>query len=1258
MDHAQHPNRFSRRLDDLHRRARRRALGLGMLRWAAAGLPALGAALWVLGGPGDAGAAVGVGLNLSLLLGLAALAVRWILLPWWRLRRPRDLVRAVEAQGGFSNLLVSAEEARREPERWSRPGELAGELRRRLLERAADLLEGTSPARVVRCGRCAAWSGSLAVSAIALAVYAGLAPGQLQRGWSRLIDPVPAVPIVPVGGLYAATEQTFVVAGEDLTVEALDFGGGLEPTYCEVRIGRGGWQRLPSRMEWLRSGPVGLPAPGRTWRSTLESVQEDFAWRFRRGERVTEERSVSVRRHPLLTRLGAVVRPPAYTGLPEQSLQRLPAWIEVPAGSRIVLTGEVNHPVRRAELVRSQLEPSSLRIDGTTLAGEWVCTRDENFHILLRDENGLANLAPVQYEIEAAPDAVPVVRLERPGDDGILPIEGDLQLRVEAADDFGLRSLDLQVRAVSETGAGYLQSEGAAEAGWSGGTFWTPATGAAEDPVTIDTVVGALALWPRPQTDQPDGIRSFDLTVRLDALELVPGDALELRVEGRDNRRPEPAGVGRSRVLRLALPSAAEVLAEQAEAAQERRSDLEEMRRRQRQLGADLDRLSRELMKNPVPDFARQQEMEAALRRQRALQDELAKVAENVRAELDRLAESQLTSGEMLDKAEEIASLLDPSLSESLRDLMQQLEQGAGQLDPEQVAEAIQEITRDQTDLARRLDAALAMMDRMSREQELEGMTALLEKLMRKQQELAEESRRQAEQAQADAQDPAGDSESGSESESGPETENEQGESAAGQDEASTSEMAEGGQESESESGAETGGEQSADPQELARRQEALAQELEELQEKLEKALEQVAGQNQGQEGEQQDAGSEQYQQALQQAMEQLQQQMEKNSMQQAAEELAQMDPQQAAEMQQQALRDLGALYHVLMKSQEAMQMAMQAQQLTQLRSLAADLLTLSARQEEIAGRIPLKMREVRSQDLIRGEHRLQKAAASVRDGLAELLDDSPQQVMALLEKVDTLIEEMGRCVVAMNENRGSQARRHADSSLGQANSLVIQLLTQAQMSSSSQGGGGQPQPSLSEQLQALAREQAGLNGLTEQIRQMLANRGMSQEVRSQMKRLGELQGQLGEQARELERQERMQPEGERILGDLGELGSQMERVGGELDDGLVSEETLIRQERILGRLLDARNSVRRRDYTNRRESRAADELYAQQEGRTGRPEEGEDAGRLLRFQPLNKAPLEYRELVRRYFSAVDSLLHAGPRPGAPGSPDDEGALP
>jgi hypothetical protein len=366
--------------------------------------------------------------------------------------------------------------------------------------------------------------------------------------------------------------------------------------------------------------------------------------------------------------------------------------------------------------------------------------------------------------------------------------------------------------------------------------------------------------------------------------------------------------------------------------------------------------------------------------------------------------------------------------------------------------------------------------------------------------------------------------------------------------------------------------------------------------------------------------------------------QRQEDKMGKAGEQLDQQDPSKAAEMQEQTLRDLGSLYSVLLKSQQAMQQAMQMEQVSSLRGLAADMLALSAKQEEISQKIPAQLRDLRALDLTRDQHRVQKSAAGVRDGLGELMAEAPNRIMKLLKQLDGLIETMGEGVRAMEDNRAPVARRQAREALSETNRIVIGMLTEAQMQGGGGGGSGSPQQSMAEKLQQMAQEQAGLNGVTDELRQMLADRGISQKARAEMQRLGQEQADMAGRMGELAEEERLKPEGDRLLGDLSEMGRDMERISQEIDDGLVSEETLVRQERILSRMLDARNSVRRRDFTNRRESETAGRLYAEQEGSLGSEESDENSPFRLKYQPLEQAPMEYRDLVRRYFAALDSL--------------------
>jgi len=375
-------------------------------------------------------------------------------------------------------------------------------------------------------------------------------------------------------------------------------------------------------------------------------------------------------------------------------------------------------------------------------------------------------------------------------------------------------------------------------------------------------------------------------------------------------------------------------------------------------------------------------------------------------------------------------------------------------------------------------------------------------------------------------------------------------------------------------------------------------------------------------------------QEALEQALEQLAQQKPSEAMQKAAEQLSQGNRSRAAEQQEQALRDLGALYHVLIAGQEAMQMAMQQFEVTSLRRLAADLLALSEREEEIADLIPNDLRDLRTSDLTRRQFRVLKAGRAVRDQLQSLSTSNPMQTMRILRELEGLLAELGRSVEALEAGRGALAKRSARNSLGTTNEIIINLLTQAHMQSG--GSGSCPMPSMSEQLRQMAREQAGLNGLADQLRQQMQNRGLSQETRAQMERLQADQQGLADSARDIAELERGLQEGERLLGDLENLAAEMEKVVQDFDEGVIDDETLARQEKILSRLLDAHNSVRKRDFNSRRESRTAQQLFQPQQGQRLETDDENRVPFQLRYQPVEKAPLEYRELVRRYFRAVE----------------------
>ncbi len=1253
MDHGLR-QRCQHQLRRLQHAARRRLLVHAAVAWCAtAGAVAL--ALLVLLGLTDPPYWVRLGMLISGAALVLPLAWTLFVTAWRRTHSRATLARRLDRAGDFADTLAAAEEAVRRPDRWRTDTPVRVALVERLLARASRLSDDLDLPRVLPVSR-----PRLVFGAMALVIAAGFwleasAPEVADRGW-RHMKTAWRAPVAPSGAedLRLAPAPDHVIAGASIAVAALDLQGGLEPVVCEVRAGSGLWRQVPARLVAHPGADVVLGAPFERWETVLADVQDDLAYRFRRAERQSVERTVAVWRPPLLARLAARIDPPAYTGLPQQMLDRLPAYVEVPLGSRLHLEGQSSQPLLAATVVTEPADTLLLTVDAGSLAGAMTLDEARRFRIHLRDTRGLAGRSELVYEVAVIPDRVPLVRLQRPDDDGHLPLTAPLVLVAAADDDYGLVGMDLLLRRGDADGGVWVADLPSGGRPVSDDDGWerVPLSGAgASGERDATTSLGRLPVRIAAREAVTDGGLLLDLELQPGALALVPGDVLELAVEARDNRVPGPPGVGRSAILRLQVPSSLELLKARDESGAGHRDDLAEMRRRNEALNADLERLRRELLKDPSPDWERRQELMAAVERQQELQAEMSRLADAMQHDLESLAESRLTSPEIMEKMDRIAQLMKEAQSGDMEQMLAKLQEQLEQMSSKEMSMTMEDLTRSQTEMMRRLDTAMSMLQDLAREQEMEGLTDLVAEMLSKQQELAEASRRAAAEDEDEAEAQEGEGDPGQEGQEGEDGEDGQ-EGGENED----------GSEGESESGENQSGEQEdgaeADPgesEELARRQEALARELEEMEERLQETLEEMQKNSEGQEGEQ-SAAEQEMQKALEEALKQLEQQQTSETMDQAGENLKQEMSQEAAEQMQQALTDLAGLYHVMLRSQMAMQMAMQQEQAGQMRDLAADLLALSERQEQLGLDLPTNLRDVRIDELARRQHVILRGTMAVRDGLADVAGAAPQEVMRMLEQLDDLLVAQGRALNQLEDGRARGARQASDGSLAEMNRVVINLLTQAQMTGQG-GASGSPQPMLSQQLRQMSEEQSGLNSMAEQLRQRQGR--MSEEMRAGMKRLQQGQQGLAGQARRLaEEQEKLggQHEGGRLLGDLDQLAQDMESVGDDLAGGLITEETVRRQERILSRLLDMHNASRERDWARRRESRSADDVYAEQDGATGPALDG-DQVEARRWRPVDEAPPAYRDLVRDYFREVQKLHDAAGR-DADGRRADPGGRP
>ncbi len=483
-------------------------------------------------------------------------------------------------------------------------------------------------------------SRRLAKAAVALLVvmiaYSSARPLWVGNAIARLFTPfapvthlLATVPIVSPGDADLIEGQPFNIKA---AIEVTRYSTVPRRVLLEYRVADLTWQEFTMR-----------PRGESEFSYEFSAVRRSFAYRVRAGRSLSPTYHASVQPRPRVEALQLTVTRPAYAGA---QTRRLPPNIgdaTVLAGSQVGIEITASAPLSAAHVefssgrrVAIPIAPADLHRGQVSLA----VSNTDAYTIHVADTAGLANINPPQYALTVTPDQVPLAIVTRPGRDLILPGNASLELTIEAQDDIGLTTIELQTRAPDRD--------------WSTDQEW---------PV------------------EPSGARHFlqRAAIDLGTLGLNVGDTLLYRVVAHDNCRPAPnLGIGRTWAVTIAEPDDSAALL----AAQTRRL-LEALHRilalqRENRAAVDMDRPT-----GPVRGRQEQiRDLTAALVAEHA-QD--LRPREHVIAELVALAD-----GPMLDAVQKLGDYagdykqrfkLKPALLELMDHIIARLASLVGQLE-------------------------------------------------------------------------------------------------------------------------------------------------------------------------------------------------------------------------------------------------------------------------------------------------------------------------------------------------------------------------------------------------------------------------------------------------------------------------------------------------------------------------------------------------------------------------------------------------
>ncbi len=417
----------------------------------------------------------------------------------------------------------------------------------------------------------------------------------------------------------------------------------------------------------------------------------------------------------LITQMSIELTYPAYLQRPAESLNSFVGDIEVPAGTVIRIEGRTNEPLSRARLVEDASEAVvEFEVDGLRFSADWRPRNEGNWTWSLEPASTLPGIrAPEPFSLRAVVDLVPVVEVVYPGRDTAASVDLRLPLVIDARDDIGLAIIDLETWRISAAG--------------------------------VQSAPEIVPLWEAPTAQRQNLRIVLRPVLRLDVLDLVPGDTLFYIARSRDIHPGHRPSV--SDTFRVFVPS----LTELRRSAAERAEQLAASSRELRDNAADLARATRDAQRRSegaqndrssgVPDaseFGATEESRRILERGQELDQRIADMERRMDELREGSEESGLADAAMREKFEQLEELFRQIEETGLGEQLRQLEQALRNLDSRQTHQELGDLSSKLRELEARLEQTLALMERVAIEQTMNDATDSAQQLANRQSALAD----------------------------------------------------------------------------------------------------------------------------------------------------------------------------------------------------------------------------------------------------------------------------------------------------------------------------------------------------------------------------------------------------------------------------------------------------------------------------------------------------------------------------------------
>ena len=458
---------------------------------------------------------------------------------------------------------------------------------------------------------------------------------------------------------------------------------------------------------------AGIDSSGK-YRFELKEVFQDYAYRGfvpskyfweAWGKVETPAYDITVTDRPIVEMFSLTVIPPPYTKLPAITQEGQQANVEGVYGSIVKVKLSSNRPLKEGRVIFHN-DTLSLSIRGKKAEGGFTIRKDDEFTIHLEDRRGIHNRNPVPYRLYMLPDLHPELSIIEPAPVVELGNDQMLSLHLNLKDDYGFTTLQVGYEVQRPS---YIQA---------------------------DPMLSIFSI-PIPEPDLLN--QELETLWNLSDLGLMPEDEVHYHFELYDNDIISGPKKALSGTYIARLPSLSDLFASfnqnEDDALDEAELSLKELE----SIKEKLDKAELELRKAETIEWDQEQQVRKYMEKVREQIEAMQRMAEQLDALANSAEKHQLFSPQLLEKFEQLQSLVSDLLNEDFLQSMENVDEALSKMNAKDLSAAIKDMSQNLDKLEADLDRFIDIFKQVHAEQKMEELKTRLENLAATQEELTED---------------------------------------------------------------------------------------------------------------------------------------------------------------------------------------------------------------------------------------------------------------------------------------------------------------------------------------------------------------------------------------------------------------------------------------------------------------------------------------------------------------------------------------